>query len=61
MSQYYPAYRTTLFGEINRKISLGEYERAVKKSEELGLFTGWTQPFEGDFDETLHGESFRPL
>lgn len=43
MSQYHPANRTEKFPELSRKVSAKEYERVVKKAENLGLERGWIQ------------------
>jgi len=58
MSQYYPAYKASSFASINRKISRDEYDRAVKKAEDLGFEAGWIQPFGENFDRDLFGENF---
>ena len=58
MSQYYPTYDAKLYGVINRKITKDEYDHVVKKAFELGLDSGWIQPFGGNFDEAFLGENF---
>jgi putative pyruvate formate lyase activating enzyme len=60
MSQYYPAYKATDHKELSRRISRAEYRIVLDKMNELGLRNGWTQPFEGDFDEALAGENLSP-
>ncbi|HAN43941.1 MAG TPA: radical SAM protein [Ruminococcaceae bacterium] len=42
MSQYTPCYKSELYPEINRKISTYEYNKTVKKADELG-FKGYAQ------------------
>jgi len=46
MSQYFPAYKATEHGEINRKITAEEYEEARRIMESRGLENGWVQEFE---------------
>jgi len=46
MSQYFPAYRTTEFKEINRRISEQEYDEAYDAKMKYGLKNGWVQEFE---------------
>ncbi len=43
MSQYFPTYNASNFNEINRRISMSEYEIAVKIMEELKFTNGWIQ------------------
>ncbi len=45
MSQYFPVYKSMEFPEINRRISVEEYENAVGLLEYYGLYEGWTQEF----------------
>jgi putative pyruvate formate lyase activating enzyme len=42
MSQYFPAYRSSEFSEINRKLTEEEYEKALELYDILG-FEGWVQ------------------
>ena len=46
MSQYFPAYKATEHREINRKITVEEYEEARRIMESYGLENGWVQEFE---------------
>jgi putative pyruvate formate lyase activating enzyme len=46
MSQYFPAYRTREFNEINRKITTEEYEMAYQIMLKYGLENGWVQEHE---------------
>ena len=43
MSQYYPAHLAARYQELNRKISLQEYEEVVQLVEKLGIENGWMQ------------------
>jgi putative pyruvate formate lyase activating enzyme len=43
MSQYYPAHRARKYKELDRKITLEEYEEVVKLAEKLGIANGWIQ------------------
>lgn len=43
MSQYLPSFKAPEFKEINRRISLEEYEDAKKIMDKYGLYHGWTQ------------------
>lgn len=43
MGQYYPAYRSEQFPEINRSITEAEYEQCLEYLEELGFENGFTQ------------------
>ncbi|MCD6318171.1 radical SAM protein [Candidatus Aerophobetes bacterium] len=43
MSQYFPAYKALYIEELNRKITLKEYNQALKIAEEVGLENGWRQ------------------
>jgi len=45
MDQYFPAYRATKFKELNRKITLREYEQVISIAQELGLNRGWRQGY----------------
>ena len=47
MAQYFPAFRSYEFPEIDRKLTAEEYDRAVERMEELG-FEGWAQELEGE-------------
>jgi putative pyruvate formate lyase activating enzyme len=47
MSQYFPAFRSGEFPEIDRKLSAEEYDQALARMEELG-FEGWAQDPDGD-------------
>ncbi|HEY6011669.1 MAG TPA: radical SAM protein [Nitrospirota bacterium] len=46
MSQYFPAYKTGEFPELNRRITPKEYEEARRIMETYGLENGWVQEFE---------------
>jgi putative pyruvate formate lyase activating enzyme len=46
MSQYFPAYRTKEFREIDRRINEKEYEEAYQAMQKYGLENGWVQEFE---------------
>jgi putative pyruvate formate lyase activating enzyme len=43
MSQYYPAHLAARYQELNRKITLQEYEEVVRLVETLGIENGWMQ------------------
>lgn len=43
MSQYFPAYKTGEFPEINRRISEQEYDEAYDAKMKYGLKNGWVQ------------------
>lgn len=43
MSQYFPAYKTAEFPEINRKLSAGEKKAALRLLDVYGLENGWVQ------------------
>lgn len=47
MSQYFPAYRSNEFPEINRRLYEDEYGQALSRMEELG-FEGWAQDIDGE-------------
>jgi putative pyruvate formate lyase activating enzyme len=47
MSQYFPAYRTNEFPEIDRRLEADEYIEALDAFERLG-FIGWVQDIEGE-------------
>ncbi len=44
MSQYFPAYRADEFPELSRKITRGEYDKALYLLEKYGFKNGWIQP-----------------
>lgn len=46
MSQYFPAYKTAEFPEINRRINEEEYDEAYDIKMRYGLKNGWVQEFE---------------
>ena len=46
MSQYFPAYRAKEFKEINRRITVEEYEEAYRIMRKYGLENGWVQEIE---------------
>jgi putative pyruvate formate lyase activating enzyme len=46
MAQYFPAYRSREFPELNRKINEQEYDEAYDIKMEYGLKNGWVQEFE---------------
>lgn len=46
MSQYFPAYKTGEFPEINRRITEAEYDAAYESKMKYGLKNGWVQEFE---------------
>lgn len=46
MSQYHPIYRACEFGEINRQLSLEEFEAANKLIKGFDFKNGWIQEFE---------------
>jgi putative pyruvate formate lyase activating enzyme len=46
MSQYFPAYKTGEFPEINRRINEQEYDEAYESKMRYGLKNGWVQEFE---------------
>jgi putative pyruvate formate lyase activating enzyme len=41
MDQYYPCYRAIEFPEINRRITLKEYQVAVAIARKYGLYRGF--------------------
>ncbi len=43
MSQYFPAYRSKEFQEIDRRITTEEYEEAYQIMLKYGLENGWVQ------------------
>jgi putative pyruvate formate lyase activating enzyme len=43
MKQYFPAHEAASIPGINRKLTDGEYEEAVRALEEAGLENGWVQ------------------
>jgi len=43
MSQYFPAYKTTGFVEINRRITEAEYDETYEIKMKYGLLNGWVQ------------------
>lgn len=47
MSQYMPSYRAGEFPELNRRITLKEYEQARAAMEQYGLHNGWIQESRG--------------
>jgi putative pyruvate formate lyase activating enzyme len=53
MSQYYPAYRSYEFPEINRRLTCDEVKYVSEKRMEMGLGNGWTQELDS-------GEMFFP-
>jgi putative pyruvate formate lyase activating enzyme len=46
MSQYFPAYRSREFPELNRRIDEQEYDEAYDIKMKYGLRNGWVQEFE---------------
>ncbi len=46
MSQYFPAYNTGEFPEIDRRITEAEYDAAYDSKVRYGLKNGWVQEFE---------------
>jgi len=53
MSQYYPAHLAARYKELNRKITLQEYEEVVRLVEKLGIENGWMQELDS-------AETYRP-
>jgi putative pyruvate formate lyase activating enzyme len=53
MSQYYPANRACKYKELNRKITLEEYERVAAVVDKLGIENGWMQGMDA-------AENYRP-
>lgn len=47
MSQYTPYYKACNIKEINRRVSLEEYDQAIAIMEKSGLHNGWTQDSRG--------------
>jgi len=45
MSQYFPAYKTSEFPVINRRITEAEYDAAYESKMKYGLKNGWVQQF----------------
>lgn len=43
MDQYFPTYRSNAFPEIDRKITLDEYQAAMDIMDRYGLHEGWVQ------------------
>ncbi|MFH1363923.1 MAG: radical SAM protein, partial [Candidatus Omnitrophota bacterium] len=58
MSQYYTAHKALEHKELSRRISRSEYDKVSEKVKDLAFTNGWIQPFEGEFDPSLRGESF---
>ena len=46
MSQYFPAYKSSEFTELNRRVTPGEYEEACQVMLKYGLENGWVQEIE---------------
>jgi len=53
MSQYYPAHLVPRYKELDRKITLREYDEVLRLSEELGIENGWVQELDS-------AETYRP-
>jgi len=49
MNQYFPAYRSSEFPELNRKITEEEWEKVLNRLEVLGFKNGWIQEFHEDY------------
>ncbi|MBN2609241.1 MAG: hypothetical protein JXA64_09005 [Candidatus Fermentibacteraceae bacterium] len=58
MSQYYPAHRAGGFPPLDRRLSPGEYRKAVSVMEELGFENGWVQDPVTSPDTYLPGVDF---
>lgn len=56
MSQFYPAFRSSEYPELTRRISRKEYDLVVNKLDELGMENGWVQPYEGGDTKRFAGE-----
>lgn len=52
MSQYYPVYKAGEYQELNRQITVKEYEEAVNIMSDLGLENGWIQEMPTDEDRS---------
>ena len=48
MAQYYPACRAAEFPELARRITSGEWTKAVRVIESAGLENGWVQEYQED-------------
>ena len=48
MSQYYPEFKALEMTELNRILTVSEYQAAMQKAESLGLFKGWFQALESN-------------
>lgn len=60
MCQYFPVYKANEYPEINRQITLKEYDYAVEILAELGLANGWCQEWQSVSDrDTFLGEGFK--
>jgi putative pyruvate formate lyase activating enzyme len=53
MAQYYPTHRARKYPELNRKITLEEYQAVADLVEKLGIENGWLQGMEST-------ETYRP-
>lgn len=67
MSQYIPYYKAVKFKDINRRITVEEYERAGEILEKYGLHNGWIQEsfglerFAGVHIKPYHKAKGKPL
>ena len=57
MSQYYPAYNAPQVKELSRRITREEYNAVIRVMKLLGLYNGWIQPFDGEFNKCFAGEN----
>jgi len=48
MSQYYPTHKVSKYENLNRNISIDEYNQVVNKFNELGFYKGWIQEMESN-------------
>jgi putative pyruvate formate lyase activating enzyme len=59
MSQYLPCHKANKFPELDRRITLKEYEQAREIMHELGLGNGWTQESHGL--DRFAGSNIKPV
>jgi putative pyruvate formate lyase activating enzyme len=48
MSQYYPTSRVKLHPELNRNITMVEYEQVLQAMHDFGFYRGWTQDIDSN-------------
>lgn len=58
MSQYFPYYEAKDFTELNRKITMDEYEKVISLAEMYNFENGWFQEFTEKEDKKFAGVHF---